>query len=150
MFAEYNIDNLPNVFVTFSSTINDETEFDNFLLEWLNLYHKKEDFNFIFDTRRMTDINIKYAIKMSLFIKKLKKQDYHYLQKSLILVNNNKIKKLLDLVFVLQSPVAPVYIWNTDCINNDELIIKINQLNENNIDDNIILIKPGKSLLLFL
>jgi hypothetical protein len=150
MFAEYNIDNLPNIFVTFSPTINDETEFDNFLLEWLNLYHKKEDFNFIFDTRRMTDINIKYAIKMSLFIKKLKKQDYHYLQKSLILVNNNKIKKLLDLVFVLQSPVAPVYIWNTDCINNDELIIKINQLNENNIDDNIILIKPGKSLLLFL
>ena len=150
MFAEYNIDNLPNIFVTFSPTINDETEFDNFLLEWLNLYHKKEDFNFIFDTRRMTDINIKYAIKMSLFIKKLKKQDYHYLQKSLILVNNNKIKKLLDLVFLLQSPVAPVYIWNTGCINNDELIIKINELNENNIDDNIILIKPGKSLLLFL
>jgi hypothetical protein len=150
MFARYNYNNSPNVFVTFSSTINDETEFDNFLTEWLNLYHKKEDFNFIFDTREMTDINIKYAIKMSLFIKKLKKQDYHYLQKSLILVNNNKIKKLLDLVFVLQSPVAPVYIWNTDCINNDELIQKINELNENNIDDNIILIKPGKSLLLFL
>jgi hypothetical protein len=150
MFAEYNIDNLPNVFVTFSSTITDENEFDNFLLEWLNLYHKKEDFNFIFDTRRMKDINIKYAIKMSLFIKKLKKQDYHYLQKSLILVNNNKIKKLLDLVFILQSPVAPVYIWNTNCINNEEFIIKINELNENNIDDNIILIKPGKSLLIFL
>ena len=44
MFAEYNIDNLLNIFVTFSPTINDETEFDNFLLEWLNLYHKKRRF----------------------------------------------------------------------------------------------------------
>ena len=53
MFAEYNYDNLPVVFVTFSESINSENEFDQFLTEWLLLYHNAEDFSFIFDTRNM-------------------------------------------------------------------------------------------------
>ena len=50
---------------------------------------------------------------MALFIKKLKKEKYHYLKKSIILVNNEMIKNMLDIVFMIQRPVAPVYIWKT-------------------------------------
>ena len=95
MFANYNYDNFPVVFVSFSESINSENEFDQFLTEWLNLYHNREDFSFIFDTRNMKNIPIKYAIKMTLFIKSLRKEPYHYLQKSLILVNDKNIKRLL-------------------------------------------------------
>ena len=98
MFANYNFDNLPLVYVTFSENIDSENDFDTFLDAWLQLYIDGNDFSFVFDTRLTRDINIKYCIKMALFIKKLKKVDYHYLQKSLILVNNSSIKNLLDFI----------------------------------------------------
>ena len=47
---------------------------------------------------------------MSAFIHRLKKEPEQYLQKSIILVNNSFIQNLLDLIFFIQSPVAPVYI----------------------------------------
>ena len=159
MFAKYNYDNFPVVFVTFSENINSETEFDQFLNEWLILYHNRQDFSYIFDTRNMKNISIKYAIKMTLFIKNLRKQPYHYLQKSLILVNDKHIKRLLDFVFTLQSPVAPVYLWHinsNDSENINEeydkeyLITTLNTINRLDLKDNMIYIKANSSLIPFL
>ena len=156
MFAKYNYDNFPIVFVSFSESINSENEFDQFLNEWLILYHNRQDFSYIFDTRNMKNISIKYAIKMTLFIKNLRKQPYHYLQKSLILVNDKHIKRLLDFVFTLQSPVAPVYLWhiNSDQINEEYdkeyLIDTLNTINRLDLKDNMIYIKANSSLIPFL
>lgn len=151
MFAHYNYDNFPIVFITFSESINSETVFDQFLNEWLLLYHNRQDFSFIFDTRNMKNINIKYAIRMTLFIKNLRKQPYHYLQKSLILVNDKNIKRLLDFVFTLQSPVAPVYLWLNDSeLDKEYLITTLNSINRTNLKDDMIYIKANSSLIPFL
>ena len=98
----------------------------------------------------MQNIPLKYSIKMALFIKKLRKQPYHYLQKSLILVNNPNIKRLLDFVFTMQSPVAPVYIWLTEESDQTILETKLLQLSKRNLTNNIIYIKPNKSFIPFL
>ena len=151
MFAQYNYDNFPIVFVSFSESINSETEFDQFLNEWLILYHNRQDFSFIFDTRNMKNISPKYAIKMTLFIKSLRKQPYHYLQKSLILVNDKHIKRLLDFVFTLQSPVAPVYLWQIDSEYDKEYLINtLNTINRLELKPNMIYIKANSSLIPFL
>jgi hypothetical protein len=153
MFANYNYDNFPVVFVTFSESINSETEFDQFLNEWLLLYHNRQDFSYIFDTRNMKNISPKYAIKMTLFIKNLRKQPYHYLQKSLILVNDKHIKRLLDFVFTLQSPVAPVYLWQIDSENSNDkeyLINTLNTINRLDLKDDMIYIKANSSFIPFL
>ena len=151
MFAEYNHDHYPVIFVNFSEAIESEDEFDQFLNEWLLLYHNQRDFSFIFDTRNMKNISLKYAIKMTLFIKELRKENYHYLQKSLILVNNKSIKRLLDFVFTLQSPVAPVYIWlNDDDISDYSLIETLNTINRLDLRDDMIYIKPNQSIIPFL
>ena len=151
MFAEYNHDHYPIVFVNFSESIESEDEFDQFLNEWLLLYHSQGDFSFIFDTRNMKNISLKYAIKMTLFIKELRKEKYHYLQKSLILVNNKSIKRLLDFVFTLQSPVAPVYIWlNDDDTSDSSLIETLNTINRLDLRDDMIYIKPNNSFIPFL
>ena len=151
MFAEYNYDNFPIVFVSFSETINSETEFDQFLNEWLILYHNRQDFSYIFDTRNMKNISIKYAIKMTLFIKNLRKEPYHFLQKSLILVNDKYIKRLLDFVFTLQSPVAPVYLWHiSDEYDKQYLINTLNTINRLELKPNMIYIKANSSLIPFL
>ena len=151
MFAHYNYDNLPVVFVSFSESVNSENEFDQFLNEWLLLYHNAKDFSFIFDTRNMKNIPIKYAIKMTLFIKNLRKEPYHYLQKSLILVNDKNIKRLLDFVFTLQSPVAPVYLWQiNDEFDKEYLINTLNSINRLELKDDMIYIKANSSLIPFL
>ena len=154
MFAEYNHDHFPIVFVNFSESIESENDFDQFLNEWLLLYHNGKDFSFIFDTRTMKNINIKYAIKMTLFIKSLRKQPYHYLQKSLILVNDQRILRLLDLVFTLQSPVAPVYLWLSENINEvidkEYLITTLNTINRLDLKEDMIYIKPNQSIIPFL
>ena len=151
MFANYNYDNFPVIFVEFSENINSETEFDQFLSEWLILYHNRQDFSFVFDTRNMKNISIKYAIKMTLFIKNLRKQPYHYLQKSLIIVNDKNIKRLLDFVFTLQSPVAPVYLWHiNEEYDKQYLIDTLNSISRINLKSDMIYIKPNSSLIPFL
>tara|TARA_B100000035_G_scaffold300312_1_gene295861 strand:+ start:1738 stop:2139 length:402 start_codon:yes stop_codon:yes gene_type:complete len=109
MFVQFNYDNFPNVYVTFGK-LNSTEEFNILTSEWLRLYEQKIPFTFIFDSSNLEVYNIKYSFKMSAFIHRLKKEPEQYLQKSIILVTNSFIQHLLDLIFFIQSPVAPVYI----------------------------------------
>ena len=84
---------------------------------------------------------------MSQFIKNLKNRDHQYLEKSIILINNNKIRYLLDFIFMIQSPVAPIYIYN---ISNGEIDIEMGIIDciQNIIDNpNTLTVLPGKSFL---
>ena len=94
---------------------NDRVKVENIM----SIVENKKDFIFVFDTSELEVYNIKYCFKISAFIYRLKKEPYQYLQKSIIIVKNNFIQHLLDLIFFIQSPVAPVYIVKTNkSINN--------------------------------
>ena len=131
--------------IKLNKNIENDYDFTDFLNKWLELYERKKDFFFIFDTSDVGFISIKYSIQMSLFIKKLKKREYHYLQKSIIFVKSNIVKRMLDFIFMLQPPVAPVYI-----ISNQDHIQYILDDNINDIKKNIITIMPSKSLFKFI
>ncbi len=115
MFAIYDYSNYENnaiVYVTLNPVIENDQDFDTFLYKWMELYYKKKEFIFIFDTCNVGFIPLKYSLRMTIFIKKLKKQPHQYLQKSIILINNNVVKHMLEFIFMLQPPVAPVFITN--------------------------------------
>ena len=146
MFATYNYslyDTKSIVHVKLNKNIENNNDFNTFLNEWRELYEKKKNFIFIFDTSNVGFIPIKYSIQMSLFIKKLKKEKHQYLQKSIIYVNNNIVKRMLDFIFMLQPPVAPVYIID----NKDYIDLILNNNMDDNIIKKIIIILPGKSFL---
>ena len=148
MFAEYDYSLYEKnsiVKIKLNKKIEDNKDFNDFLNKWLELYEREKDFIFIFDTSDVGFIPIKYSIQMSLFIKKLKKRDYHYLQKSIIFVKSNIVKRMLDFIFMLQPPVAPVYI-----INNLDHIEYILEDNIDVIKKKIITIMPSKSLFKFI
>jgi hypothetical protein len=145
MFSTYNLNFFPIVEVLING-LPQNNEFDEFLQNWLQLYDRNQNFILLFDIRNIGDINIKYCFKMSLFIRSIRKQNPQYLQKSIILINNDKIKRLLDLIFTLQSPVADVFIINTEESIND-IKLKIDTITIDNTDENIIYIEPNKSLL---
>jgi len=97
MFANYDYTNYNTksiVHVTLSPNIKNDQDFDAFLYQWMELYHKKKDFIFIFDTCNVGFIPLKYSLKMTIFIKKLKKEKVQYLQKSIILVNSQLVKHM--------------------------------------------------------
>lgn len=146
MFATYNYslyDTKSIVHVKLNKKIENNNDFNTFLNKWRELYEKKKNFIFIFDTSNVGFIPIKYSIQMSLFIKKLKKEKYQYLQKSIIYVNNNIVKRMLDFIFILQPPVAPVYIID----NKDYIDLILNNNVDENIVKKIITILPSKSFL---
>ena len=129
-----------------------DANFDEFLDKWEQLYTLKKKFILLFDTTNMSVPSIKYCFKMSFFIKKIRHYNPQYLNKSIIIVRNKKISNLLEFIFYLQPPVAPIYITEdkmTDILNtidkNDILtgdnILKINIVN---------VIKPNKPFLPFL
>jgi hypothetical protein len=150
MFFTFTYDDFPLVCVTFNEEPITEKDLDTFFVTWLQLYMNQKDFIYLFDTRDLANIpSLKYAIKVSLFMKKLKKEhNKHYLQKSLILINNKKIQRLLDFTFSLQGPVAPVFIYLTDEKNN----VKLNELALNckrdALPENMIYLKPDKNLII--
>ena len=112
MFAEYNYDDFPYVRVNFNKTIENSEDFDKFLAGWIELYHQKKKFIFIFDTTNVGFVNPTYCVKMAMFIHNLKRREIQYLQQSFIIVASNVVEKLLELIFFLQKPVSPVYIIN--------------------------------------
>ena len=148
MFAEYDRTHFPLVKVNISG-IPSNNEFDMFLEEWLNLYEEERDFMFLFDIRDLGDVPIKYCVKMSMFIYRLRKRPYQYLQKSMILLNNNNVKRLLDFIFILQPPVAPVYLYYTE-VSSDNLKELAENISRENLIDNIVYIKPNKPFLPFM
>ena len=126
MFAKYDYIDFPVIKIDLSGTIKNNEDFFNFTNQWLELYNKKENFEFIFNTYNCGLVNPKYCIFMSLFIKKIKQQKIHYLQKSTIFVYNKYIFQLLKIIFYIEKPVAPVEIIFYNKLNNLEIKETIN------------------------
>ena len=136
-YSSYDSDSI--VKVTFAKNVANDNDFNAFLLEWKQLYSNKKNFTFVFDTKQVGFIHIKYSIQMTKFIKQLKKQPYQYLQKSIILVQNNIVKRMLDFIFTIQPPVAVVYLTSNEQ--------HIDMLLNNTIPRSTIIVEPGKSML---
>lgn len=107
MFAQFDNSKFPLVQVNLAKTIESNEDFQNFLDEWMKYYNEKKDFTFVFDTTDVGFPPIKYCFKMSSFIKKLRREEKQYLQKSIIIVKSKTVMRLLNLIFFLQAPVAP-------------------------------------------
>ena len=113
MFAEFDESEFPIVRVTFHGRIKSPIDFENLTFMWEKYYERRQPFYFMFDTRDMGMMSLKYCFRMASFIKRLKRQHkVQYLQRSVILAKNRYIKFLLWVTFKAQKPVAPVYITN--------------------------------------
>jgi hypothetical protein len=115
-FAHYILDEFPKIKVKFQNNIQNKEDYYLFEKEWLECYNYKKHFSFVFDTTNVGMIHIKYVYKLTKFIHNLKKKkfnnpnEFDFLQYSIIIVNNWYIKHLLNITFMIQKPVAPVYI----------------------------------------
>lgn len=131
MWADYYYNQNELVKVKFNNGINQESDFRNFIDKWYDLYNKKNNFTFIFDTINTSLVNPYYCYCMASFIYDLKKRDTQYLNYSVIIVKNYAIKILLNIIFAIQKPVAPVFLID----NNEKNKMIINDI-QNSISNN--------------
>jgi hypothetical protein len=115
MWAEFDITNFPHVKVKLNKNIENDEDFQLFLDKWMNLYDYNTYFTLTFDTTEVGWVSPKYAFKMASFINRLKERKKEgkeeFLQYSNIYYSSWYVKYLLKMIFFLQSPVAPVYIY---------------------------------------
>ena len=147
MFADFSLQKFPYVIVKLNS-ISCDDDFKQFTQGWLALYANKKNFTFVFDTTNVSLPPIKYAFAISNFIKNLRKEKTQYLEKSIIIVKNKLIINMLEFIFLIQPPLANVYLVDNDLnyIENsidkkEDILTKINIIKN---------IKPGKPFLPFL
>lgn len=114
MFANYNLEKWPLVYINMVGDINTYIDYKTFTNTWLSLYEKEQDFTMFFDATNFGDVNVFYAIKMAMFIKKIKRKRPQYLQKSIIMLKSKWLKHLIGLMFFIESPAAPVFVYYTD------------------------------------
>ena len=151
MFFKYDLSLFPIVLIKFNHLEMNDANFDEFLDSWEHLYTFKKNFVLLFDTTNMSVPSIKYCFKMSFFIKKIRNYNPQYLNKSIIIVKNKKISNLLELIFYLQPPVAPIHITEDNMNDVLNTIDMENILSEDILKINIInVIKPNKPFLPFL
>lgn len=84
---------------------------------WIGYYESQTEFVFIFHTKDLIQIpRIWYAFKMAMFLYSLKYRYpiKHYLQHSHILIQSAGLQRLLEWIFAIQLPVAPVSIYHAD------------------------------------
>lgn len=125
MFANFDYNNFPIVYVKLNNNIENDEDFNDFINNWSNLNNNKKNYELIFDTQYCGLIHPKYCFYMTFFIKKLKKEKIKYLQKSKIIVYNSYILKLLELIFYFEKPIAPIEIIFKNNNNNIKKIINI-------------------------
>lgn len=114
MFYTFDYSQFPIINIKLCN-INDSTNLNDMFNEWKNIYNRKKKFTMVFQTCDLVDsyLLFKHAFSIIEFIKELKKLP-KLLEKSIIIVKNDIVKKLLFFIFQLQSPVCRIYIVNNN------------------------------------
>ena len=114
MFCRYDYSDFPEVRVVFNGIILNELDFSLFTEQWKKLYEDKKEFTFVFDMKDMGLNHPYWAYRVASFISEMKKYPKHYLQNSKIINVSTFVRYLLQIVFSVQSPLAPVTIIQND------------------------------------
>lgn len=114
MFANYDLSKWPLVYIDMVGDIKTYVDYKTFTTTWMGLYDKLEPFTMLFDATNFGDVSVFYAVKMAMFIKKIKRKRPQYLQKSIIMLESKWLKHLVGLMFFIEAPAAPVYVYYTD------------------------------------
>jgi len=113
MSVSFDLEKWPVVFVKFHRANNKNNNIDEFLQKWQTLYSYKTQFDMIFDAREISSFSIKYILKISQFMMKVRKYNPQYCKNTIMVVKKQYIKTLLDTVFSFQKPFTKYYLYMT-------------------------------------
>ena len=111
MFAKFNKKFFPTVIVKFLNNTITEESYNNFINEWNEIDAIEKNYNFFFDTTLgLGNPNIKFAYKLSNFLRSKKLESKKYLEYSIIYTTRAIDIYLLNIIFSITSPIAKVFV----------------------------------------
>jgi len=87
-----------------------EYTFNRFIALWKDLYKNKTYFCFLFNTMSLTAVSPHFYYKLVTFLKTLKQHNTQYLNFSIIIINNNFVKMLVNTILKIVHPITTIYI----------------------------------------
>ena len=143
MKITYNIDRFPLVKVYFNDELDPENKYyEEFMNYWEENYRKKISFKFLMDLTNLTKPNLLKLRDFMMRLVKLKDNNEQYLQYSVIVLDNNPVKSILNFLWRWHPPLNVVYMVSTSIIaeslirlldNNEKESILLLFMFENNI-----------------
>jgi hypothetical protein len=106
--ASYDFSLFPIIKIKFNHNLSD-SQFNKFIQDWENIYSLKKYFIMIFYTDNLSPA-LSQCYQIASFIQKLKNEYDKLLSKSIFIINNYIIEKLLYFVFFIQKPISDIYI----------------------------------------
>ena len=91
----------------------DNKSFHKVINKWWKFYKKKRHFHFIFDFTELNHCNVNL---IPMFVKnqmELKKQETHYLDYSIVVLNNKLLINILTKLLNMITPIGVIYITNS-------------------------------------
>ena len=91
----------------------DNKSFHKVINKWWKFYKQKRHFHFIFDFTELNHCNLNL---IPIFVKnqmELKKQETHYLDYSIVVINNKLLINILTRLLNIITPIGVIYITNT-------------------------------------
>ena len=91
----------------------DNKSFHKVINKWWKFYKKKRHFHFIFDFTELNHCNVNL---IPMFVKNqmdLKKQETHYLDYSIVVLNNKLLINILTKLLNMITPIGVIYITNS-------------------------------------
>jgi len=99
----------PIIKIKFNNNLSD-SQFNQFLKDWEDIYSFKKNFIMIFYTDNLSSPALLQCYKIASFIQKLKEKYDKLLSKSIFIINNYIVEKLLYFIFFIQKPISDIYI----------------------------------------
>ncbi len=94
------------------SDFTDE-ELDNFIISYKILLNSDNNFKMIFSSLELENISFRQVVKLGLFLESFRPVHRKNLDKFCIIIQNNKIIKILNGLFILIPPVRPYLLVQT-------------------------------------
>ncbi len=105
-------DNVNKIYNVRISDFTDE-ELDNFIISYKILLNSDNNFKMIFSSLELENISFRQVVKLGLFLESFRPVHRKNLDKFCIIIQNNKIIKILNGLFILIPPVRPYLLVQT-------------------------------------
>lgn len=133
--ASFDFSLFPIIKIKFNNDLND-SQFNKFLQHWEDIYSLKKHFILIFYTENLSSPSLSQSYKITTFIQKIKNNYDKLLSKSIFIINNYIIEKLLYFIFYIQKPISNIYIIK-NYNNNINIDLEITNILNDSLSTNI-------------
>ena len=114
-FASFNIHDDSVVHVKFASFSPSDNQFRRFLIDLKSVLDQHHEFTLFVDTTDLPPTRLAYALQVAKFMEENRPLFKEYCKASVLVINSDVVRTLLQTVFKIQKPVSPNKIVNNVC-----------------------------------